>query len=53
MDDVPPLGEPPAALTRAQVVIRRVAALLFVGVFLLDVLAEPSLVAAVSRLCGL
>ena len=31
---------------------RRVGALLFVVVFLVDVFASPELLAAVSRLCG-
>lgn len=40
------------AIARRQRVARRIGAVLFAGVFLLDVFGDPQLVAAVSRLCG-
>ena len=40
------------AEARMRRVARRVGALLFVVVFLVDVFASPELLAAVSRLCG-
>lgn len=46
LDTPDPVGE------RRRVLARRIAALLFVVVFLLDVAADPLLVAAVSRLCA-
>jgi hypothetical protein len=43
-------SEPPLDALR-RVVARRIAALLFVAVFLLDVLASPGLLPLVNRLC--
>ena len=51
-DDVQPVAAPPPGGPIPPEAARRIGALLFVGVFLLDVFGNPELLVAVSRLCG-
>lgn len=53
MQDVDPPVAPPPVDTRRQDVARRLAALLFVGAFLLDVFGNPEFLVLVSRWCAL
>ena len=48
-----PAAPAPAGAPIPPELARRLGALLFVAVFLLDVFGNPELLAAVSKLCGL